>query len=127
MEPAEGTSASRFVLVSRASSDQLVRMRELAGQAFQRWQQAAHPGWNVIEADSDLLLGELEQSQVLCCAVLCCAVLCCAVLCCAVLCCAVLLCYLAFSMSRIVSLSCCTVPQMSVVGNRSDIRPAYSK
>ena len=74
VEPAEGTSASRFVLASRASSDQLMRMRELANQAFERWQQATHPGWGVTEADSDLLLGELERSQVLCCAVLCRAV-----------------------------------------------------
>ena len=90
VEPTEGMGGSRFVLASRASSDQLARMRELARQAFDRWQQPGHPGWAVTQADSDVLLGKLEQSQVLCCAVLCWAGLGWAGLGWAGLCCAVL-------------------------------------
>ena len=90
VESTDGIGSSHFVVASRASSVQLMRMHELASQAFEKWQEAGHPGWDVTETDSDVLLRELERRQVLCCAVLCCAVLCCAVLCCAVLCCAVL-------------------------------------
>ena len=119
MEPTEGMGGSRFVMASRASSDQLMRMRELASQAFKRWQEAGHPGWDVAEADSNLLLDELEQCQVLCCAVLCCAVLC--------------LAFVQLGLQHInnhctaVLHSNLQTHQMSASGNRSDIKPGYSR
>ena len=60
-------------------------MNELAAEAFRRWKQADHPGWSVIEADSNTFLARLHQfkvripchrSAMLCCAVMQAAMLC---------------------------------------------------
>ena len=117
VQPTGGPGGSLFVLASKASGDQTARMKALASEALESWKEAGHPGWSVTQADSDTLLGQLEEFQVavLCCAVLCCAVLCCAVLCCAVLCCAVLccavLCCAVLCCAQSLLICCCACPR----------------
>ena len=76
LEPLAGPGASQLVLAGQADSRQATRISELAAEAFANWRENNHPGWSVVEQDSDMFLSQLMHFKVLCCAALCYAATC---------------------------------------------------